>query len=405
MKCRACGSETGAPLVSYPSLPVSGCYVKADSQKDDPCRPFSVVRCQSCQLVQLQESLETAFYEDYRFMGDVGEGYSAHLQAVSDWIGRCWSGHPRVVEVGASNGSLLALLKSSGATVSGFEPAVTPARRAQARGLDVRVAPLTPQTAAPLASQADVVVIRHVLEHIDDLERFMEGVNALAHEGTRLVIEVPDLPSTVIAGLQTNFYHPHLSYFDRRTLSALLARFGWRVDVARIVDIFGGSLLVGASRAAEPALIWPEPPGVSCHAISEATVSAFFADWSTSFEALRAFLDKQRAMGRTIDGYGAAERTVAALGFAEVGPQHIRRLYDRNPLLWGWCVPGSRIPILSSQVILEDPPDLMVIFASSHEREIMAQQVALLERGCRFVSLRGAAPRVIDHQLWRTMSA
>ncbi|MBH24538.1 MAG: hypothetical protein CMH57_08815 [Myxococcales bacterium] len=395
-ECRACGGATGEALVAYGELPVSGCYVRADRADADPCRPFTVVRCGRCGLVQLAEALEVGFYDDYRFMGDVGAGYSAHLGEVARWIGACGAPGASIVEVGASNGALLTLLAEQGARVAGYEPAVDPARKAQERGLDVRIEPLTPETAAPFANQADVIVIRHVLEHIQDLPTFLAGVEALAHEGTRLVVEVPDLAATVRVGLHTNFYHPHLSYFDEQTLGALLAGAGWRVDVTRVVDIFGGSLLVGASRQAAPAPQWAEPPGVPYAPLEEGALEAFLASWRERAEALRGFLEAQAAAGKVVDGYGAAERTVAALGYAGVAPGHVRRLYDRNPLLWGWCVPGSRIPIASAEAIPADPPDLMILFASSHEREIMAQQREFVERGGRFVSVRGPHPRIID---------
>ncbi|MEL6180676.1 MAG: hypothetical protein AAFS10_17075, partial [Myxococcota bacterium] len=117
--CRACGGATGTALVSYDALPVSGCYVRPEQTEADPCRPFTVVRCSSCRLVQLDQGLEVGFYDDYRFMGDVGAGYSAHLKSVADWLGSLMTQGDQIVEVGASNGALLTLLAEHGSSVMG----------------------------------------------------------------------------------------------------------------------------------------------------------------------------------------------------------------------------------------------------------------------------------------------
>ncbi len=405
--CRACGGPLTVSLMHYREpVPVAGCYVEIDSEEDDPCRPLEVVRCGDCGLVQLAQGMDTSFYEDYRFIGGVGTGYPAHLQAVTQWLGRTTHlGATQVVEVGASDGTLLDMLRQCGAQVVGFEPALEPAARARAKGLDVRSAALTPRMAAPLAEQADVIVIRHVLEHIDDIDTFMEGVNVLAHEHTRLVIEVPDLTSTVQRGLHTNFYHPHLSYFEIQTLERLLQRHGWRVDVASVVEIFGGSLLVGASRSESAPLRWAKPIGIACCNTSPRLLGEFFDGWNRRAEALRVFLDAQVQAGRVVDGYGAAERTVAALGYAGIDRRHLRRICDRNPLLHGWAVPGSRIPIESPQALQYAPPHLLVIFAVSYEAEIIHQLQGLLERGVAFVSLRDERPRIIDINVWRREQA
>jgi hypothetical protein len=58
-------------------------------------------------------------------------------------------------------------------------------------------------------------------------------------------------------------------------------------------------------------------------------------------------------------------------------------------------VPGSRTPIVHPDLLGVDPPDLLVIFATSHEAEIIAQQAAFLESGGLFVSLRGDEPELV----------
>jgi hypothetical protein len=395
MRCRLCGGAATQRLIGFARVPVAGCYVDP-SQDKDPCRPLELRRCGECSLVQLAEALEDVFYEDYRFQGDVAVGYRGHLEAVADWVAGAAGLSASVIEVGASNGALLSLLRERGLEARGFEPAAGPAQVARQRGLEIAQDYLNPQSASRWAGEADVIIIRHVLEHIPALDDFMAGVEALSHAGTALVIEVPDLTATVRAGLHTNFYHPHVNYFDQETLGWLLDRWGWRASTGAIVDIFGGSLLLCAGRKGRQSpLGWPAPQGDPVELLWPGELEVFCRQWERRGEALRTFLQERAAEGMIVDGYGAAERTVAALGYAQVGPGLVRRLYDQNPLLEGWAVPGARATIHSPSAMKADPPDLLVIFASSYEAEIIAQNAWFLEQGGLFVSLREAEPRLV----------
>lgn len=394
MSCRLCCSRENDALVSYDSLPVAGCYVTPNDLGEDPCRPFSVLRCQDCGLVQLGQALDASFYADYRFVGDVSSGYKAHMDRVAGWVHEVVGDGKLVIEVGASNGALLEEVQRLGCRAAGFEPALEPARRAQAKGLQVVAEALTVNTAAQRGGQADAIVIRHVMEHIDDLHGFMEAVTVLSHKTTTLVVEVPDLASTVRSNLHSNFYHPHLCYFDEYTLGRLLKEHGWTVQGSSIVDIFGGSLLMVATRSEDAASL-PALPGKPTEALLTGELESFFAGRAANADALRNFLDACAEQGLVVDGYGAAERTIAAIGAAGIEHHHLRRLYDRNSLLWGWSVPGCRVPIAPAEDMYVDPPDLVVVFAVSHEDEIIQEQSAYLESGGRFVSLRAGAPRVL----------
>lgn len=97
-----------------------------------------------------------------------------------------------------------------------------------------------------------------------------------------------------------------------------------------------------------------------------------------------------------MDGYGAAERTIATLGMCDLGRRHIRRLVDRNPAFQGRETPGSRIPILAPEALREDPPDALVIFAQSHEAEIAGELAGPGWPAMRLISMRSSSPRFLE---------
>jgi hypothetical protein len=398
--CRLCGEPLGAPAVAFDALPVAGVYVAPASSRSGPCLPLSVTVCGGCGHVQLLESLAPHFYERYSFVGSTSQRYLAHLEWVAEVVcERLGFTKPRVLEVGASDGALLDLLRRRGAEVGGFEPSASAAAAALTRGLPVANTFFGPDAArmTPLPAPY-VIVFRHVLEHIDDFALIFEGIRSLCVPQTLLVLEVPDLVTTVRRRIHSNFYHPHTNYFDAAHLGALLARFGWVKVHEQIVDVFGGSLFVIAAPSGTAKI----PPGLGEAAaarLAPGELDVFFGTWKSAMAATRSFFDSLRAEGGgVVDGHGAAERTVATIGMCGLDSSHIRRLYDRNPAFHGRAVPGAGIIICPPEAMDEDPPRTLVLFAQSFEEEIVADVERRGFRDLRLISMRTCPPHFIERE-------
>ena len=242
--CRICADPLGDELIAFADLPVAGAYVSPNSPPPDPVFPLALLRCSSCGLVQLRESLSPSFYSHYSFMSGVATGYKNYLSLFAEHLAETLKPGSRVLEIGCSDGTLLQSLRNAGFSVAGFEPATGPARAAREKGLPVVNEFFDTDSAKQSGFEpADLVVIRHVLEHIDDFPAIFAGLDQLTAPGTTLLIEVPDLTSTVEKSIHSNIYHIHPCYFDVDTMSTLLERHGWVTEGSTIVDIFGMGLV------------------------------------------------------------------------------------------------------------------------------------------------------------------
>jgi len=249
---------------------------------------------------------------------------------------------------------------------------------------------------------ADVIVIRHVLEHIDDFSPIFEGIDRLATPEATLLIEVPDLGSTIQKSMYSNLYHIHSCYFDVATLSALLDRHGWKATGSITVNTFGGSLLLWAQRKdvnvearSQPCLAFNELACTPALVATRADLQKFGSAWKSAAQAARDFFDRLRDGKARVAGYGAAERTTSLMGAATLDGSHISVVFDRNPNLAGKALVGSRIPILHPDKMREFQLDYLAIFAQSFEDEIVAQHHAFRNAGGRFISLRSGRPEVL----------
>jgi hypothetical protein len=150
----------------------------------------------------------------------------------------------RVIEIGSGDGRLLRQLAEQDCTVVGLEPY---ARHGHA-GLEVRDTAV--EAFGPPTEGADVIVLWHVLEHLDDPELGLRrAVEALGCRG-RIVVSVPNLGSLQARIGGRCWFHldvpRHAVHFTRRGLVRLIGRCGLRVT--RIGNLVLDQNLLGATQ-------------------------------------------------------------------------------------------------------------------------------------------------------------
>jgi SAM-dependent methyltransferase len=355
--CRLSGEPlAGAEMFfEIADCPLPGIY-PASAAESLPLRsPLRVVQARQSGFVQLAHVFDSALYQQYSFAGGGSKAYRSHLESFADEIARTFPKTAAILEVGCGDGWLLRRLRDLGFTdVLGIDPS----RAARGRAEDFLVSGYFPQDmpASHLNRKFDLVISRHVLEHIENPRPFVAALAAALTTNGQLWLEVPDLDSTLARGLWSNFYQLHCNYFSAVTLDQMAATAGLRCVAGTVVEVFGGSLLRKYVHGIAPAL--PPPPRLR-----------EVGGRVEKFRAQLAQLARQIPAGTA--GYGAAERTAVTLGFAPELAAALSCLHDGNPLLTDRYLAGTRLPIYGKETLFQKPPPAVLIFAISNATEIL----------------------------------
>lgn len=138
--------------------------------------------------------------------------FRAHLDNVRALLQRHFGGRT-VLEVGCGKGLFLDMMRGAGFDVAGVDPSYV--------GDDPRVVRALYEPG--LGLRADCIVLRHVLEHIDEPFSFLEML-AEANNGGLIYIEVPCLEWIASKGTWFDIFYEHVNYFRQADLSDMFGK-------------------------------------------------------------------------------------------------------------------------------------------------------------------------------------
>lgn len=398
MKCRHCQSPLQLDFVNLGFAPPSNAYrLATDLSTPETRYPLRVKVCEQCWLVQTEDFArhDALFDAQYAYFSSTSSTWLAHAQSYVAMITQrlALDSASFVVEVAANDGYLLQYVAQRGIRCLGIEPTYSTAQAARAKGLQIEEVFLGAASAKTLRERhgaADLVAANNVLAHVPDINDFVAGIEILlAPEGT-VTFEFPHLLNLIAQTQFDTIYHEHFSYLSLLAVQPILQRAGLRVYDVENLPTHGGSLRVYACRqnAAQP-----EQASVAAIIAGEKAAgldqSAVYHDFQARADAVRlglqAFLLEQKRAGKTVIGYGAAAKGNTLLNYAGVDGLLLPQVADAAPSKQGKYLPGSHIPVITPQALLDARPDFVLILPWNLKHEVMQQLAQIREWGGQFV--------------------
>jgi SAM-dependent methyltransferase len=332
-------------------------------------------------------------FSDYLYMSSVSETMLGHARAICETVTQRESLGPdaTVVEIGSNDGYLLQYFLERGCRVLGIDPAENLADIARGRGIPTRTDFFSAELAHALLQEdvrPDVLIGNNVLAHVPDLRGLAEGVAVLLQPHGVAIFEVPYLRALIDKGEFDTIYHEHVFYFSVTALASVFSGFGLAVEDVELIDIHGGSLRVWL-RAAEQA-----EPSTSVAELLEAeekwvtdpeTYSRCRDRFFTLRTELRDLLSGIRKRGDRIAAYGAAAKGTMLTNLFGIGGDTLEFVADMNELKQGRFMPGSHVPIVSPDRLVDEMPEFCLLLVWNLLDEIRNQEREYLSRGGRLI--------------------
>ena len=346
--CAICGSSGILQLETREPVPIAQNLVFPSRETAIDCAAgvLDMRRCTACGFVwNARFDPELLVYDaDYDNDQNFSPRFRDHTDKVAEIIaGRISGAGPiALVEVGCGQGRFMAILsekfgKRLGSAL-GFDPAWKGDADALPFGSTVRGEYFGPGSLQPDDSAPDVVVSRHVIEHVPDPLGFLCAIRQGIAEGTPLFIETPDIDWALRHGVFFDLYYEHCSLFTPLSLTLALERAGFSVEDVRIV--FDEQYMIATAVAGRD------------RARAEAGRLRRFGDLGYRAKRdrflakLGSLIDRRRSEGKVALWGGASKGVTICLMLPEVD-QRIDCVIDINERKQGSFMPASGIGIVS----------------------------------------------------------
>ena len=391
--CRSCGAPLTHTFLDLGTQPLANSYLTREELEagSESRYPLHARVCSECLLVQVEQAVPPEeIFSDYAYFSSYSESWLEHAaRFADDAIEHLRLGPDSLVlEVASNDGYLLKNFAVADVPVLGVEPAANVAEAAAAEGIPTQIAFFGLALAGQIGPTADLVVANNVLAHVPDLDDFVGGLAAVLKPSGAVSIELPHLLRMIERTEFDTIYHEHLSYFSLLSARDVLGRRGLRVFDVEELETHGGSLRIWASRedrgesATVEAVLAKER---AAKLDSRAGYEAFAPRVQSLVGELGRFLKAARAQSERVAAYGAAAKGNTLLNAAEVTPEEVGYVVDRNPHKQGRFLPGSHLPILEPGHVRGDRPDYLLVLPWNLRDEITAQMAGIREWGGRFV--------------------
>ena len=395
--CIVCAGPDVESFLDLGSTALANKFPSAeDLIRPEPRFPLCVGFCHGCGHVQLVERVPPeAMFTDYLYVSSASDTLRGHFD---DLAGTLTARHGLadgglVVDIGCNDASLLCCFRDRGARTLGVDPAENLAEYSRDNGIERYRGFFGAATAGEIADRwgrAALVTATNTFPHIPDLSGFVAGLDAVLAPGGAFVLEAHYLVDLLDQLAFDTVYHEHVSYWALGPMMRLFEDHGMEVVRAERLPIHHGQLRATVMRRGEgevdrsvdEVLAAERQLGIDC----VDTWRAFAGRVGRLKAEVMDCLNGLKADGGRLAGYGAPAKGSTLLEFFGVGPDLLDFIADRSPLKQGRYTPGSHIPIVAPERLLEEPSlDHVLLLAWNFEEEILAQQAEFRRRGGRFI--------------------
>lgn len=396
--CRFCQSPLNHLVVDLGLSPLcESVILPAQINAMEPFYPLRVNVCDSCFLVQLDEYVSPdEIFTEYAYFSSNSTSWVEHAKRYAEQMkGQLnLNSHSLVMEVASNDGYLLQHFVNQQIPVLGIEPAANVAEVARAKGVNTEVAFLGEDTARDIVAkygQADLLLGNNVLAHVPDINDFVAGMKVLLKPDGVITMEFPHLKNMMELNQFDTIYHEHFSYLSWFSVEQIFAAHGLVLFHVEELPTHGGSLRIYArnrdddSKSVSEAAAGIKKKELDWGVNQLETYSRYTEQVERTKRELLSFLIEQKNQQRKVVGYGAPGKGNTLLNYCGIRGDLLEFTVDKNVYKQDSFTPGTRIPILSPDAILEAKPDFVLVLPWNLRTELSEQLAYINEWGGKLV--------------------
>lgn len=392
--CRSCGSASLTSVFSLGEQKSSGFFPDPLEDVDIPYGNLDLVLCGECGLVQLESTLpiESMYGERYGYRSSLNSSMRAHLESAARLaVKRNPVFKGPIVDVGSNDGTLLNSLVGSGRKLIGIDP-LSETMSSSYDSSILRVPDFFSPEAFWLrsAEPAGFVFSFSMFYDLENPLEFAKNIREIMDDGATWVLEQSYLRSMLRNFSFDTICHEHVEYYSMRSLRWIMREAGLVITKVVMNDVNGGSIQLTVrkdlSGEVEDMIVpWLAQQEEKEGLFRQENWLAWGKDVSSRLDQIREFLESCKKTGRSVFGLGASTKGNVLLQAAGITKELLPAIGEVNTNKLGKRTPGSDIPIVAEEEILNNSPDFLLVLPW-HFRPMLVNKFKIkISEGTRLV--------------------
>jgi hypothetical protein len=398
MNCRHCGTHLENTFLDLGYMPISNSYLtKNDLNQSEVYFPLKVLVCNQCWLVQTKDyiSPKKLFTSHYAYFSSTSLSWLSHAKDYAKKMIKELNLNSKsyVIEIASNDGYLLKNFLEAKIPCLGIEPTLSTANFAEKNGISVLKKFFGRSLAQKLSLEgktADLIIGNNVYAHVQDINDFTLGLKEILKKSGTITLEFPHFMRLIQRTQFDTIYHEHFSYLSIYTVCKIFKKAGLRIFNVEELNTHGGSLRVygchiNDSRKTQNTvkllLEIEKKNGLQ----NLDTYKNFQSRVDKIKNDLVKFLSDQKVKGKKVVGYGAAAKGNTLLNYCEIKEDLLQVIFDAAPSKQGCFMPGSHIPILAPEYLIDTKPNYILILPWNISGEIIKQNAMIKKKKTKFL--------------------
>ena len=405
--CRLCGSQNLKKAFNLgASPPGNALYLNKDEIKKY-IYPLITFLCLDCGHLQLSHSVDAKvlFQNHYTYLTGTSLVFREYLKIYADETCKEFKSKHKfsVLDIGSNDGTALSYFKKNGCSVLGIDPAHDVVNIALKNNINTIPDFFNYKNAKLIKKKYgsfDLITSHNTLAHVDKLIETFRSIKYLMHIDSIFIFEVGYRLDVIKNFWFDTIYHEHMDYHAIHPLKQSLSKIG--IKIFRVVrgSQQGGSIrlyccLCSSKRKEEiivDQLIKKEKEEKLFDLI---TYSSFYKDLKKIKLNLKKIIKMYKQKNKSVVGFGVPTKATTLMTFFDINEKEIDYFVDENVMKQDKFTPIGKIPILKPQNILNNCPDLIIIFAWNFADSIVSRYEVLKKSGTKFL-VPLPSPRIVD---------
>lgn len=389
-KCRSCKNLKIKKTFSLGKQAFTGIFPKYKNETI-PSGELSLVYCDSCNLLQLENSFDKKklYGDNYGYMSSLNSSMTSHLSRKANLLKKYnLINGETIIDIGSNDGTFLSFFEKK-FNLIGIDPTIKKFKKNYRKDI-IKVANFFSENALTpyMKKKAKLITSIAMFYDLEDPIKFAEDVYELLDKDGIWHLELSYMPLMIKNLSYDTICHEHLEYYSLNSIKYIFDKVGFSIIDIQLNDINGGSFALTLSKkknSNNKVVEWLLNQESKDNINNISSFKKFFLKINKKKKDLKDLLENLIDMKKKVYGYGASTKGNVILQFSKINSKLLPLIGEVNPFKFNRYTPGTKIKIVSEAMIKKNKPDYLLVLPWHFKDFIIKKEKKYLDSGGKLI--------------------